>query len=490
MEPVAQVIVPITTHFQHLANVPTSGYVNKVSERRSARGHAMRTSRGPGMTGTRTGRWIAAAAMLYGSVVLAQPPSSRPNPAPNPGPQDALGESKARQRIADQRAEAEVMQTLAEAGRTAKTNPARAVQQLRAAQNNLDLAVAISPETRRTLTALIQVKLNAINGGGAAAGPRIDPNGAAAKANQKAEFDRMVAEVKEVRDGISDIEKLRAVGRDADAEAIARRLSAKYPNNPSLMVLNRRDNTANNVAEARLFAMEQNDRVNKSFMSVDRSALPANGDVEFPKDWQAKTKHRLKQNEIQLTEREKKIITALDSPITVDFQGRPLGEVLQDLSTQLDQPLYLDEKSLGDLGADLKKPINLQARGLSGRTVLRQVLASQGLTFVVKDETIQVVTVEKARDMLVTRVYFLGDVVQGVGPFGGGATWGPYADYQQTMANVEVIIGTIESGVDPLCWKKNGGPCTITFHYPSMSIIVRAPAEVHATLGSKLGGGK
>src|SRR6476620_1690104 len=110
----------------------------------------------------------------------------------------------------------------------------------------------------------------------------------------------------------------------------------------------------------------------------------------------------------------------------------------------MDQPLFIDERSLADLGTDLKKPVSIQGRGVSARTVLRQALAAQGLTFVVKDETIQVVTVEKARGMLVTRVYYLGDVVQGVGPFGGSLTWGPYLDYQQTMANVGVVIDAIE----------------------------------------------
>jgi hypothetical protein len=97
------------------------------------------------------------------------------------------------------------------------------------------------------------------------------------------------------------------------------------------------------------------------------------------------------------------------------------------------------------------------------------------------------VTVEKARDMLTTRVYYLGDVVQGVGPFGGGAAWGPFLDFQQTMANAQLIVDAIQDSVDPLSWKKRGGPATVTFHFPTMSLIVRASSEVHASLGSKFG---
>jgi hypothetical protein len=219
-----------------------------------------------------------------------------------------------------------------------------------------------------------------------------------------------------------------------------------------------------------------------------RSSLPPKGDIEFPADWKDLTARR-KKMEPQLTAKEKSLIEALDKPVTLTFNGRPFEEALQDLSNQMNQSLFLDKKSIEDQGVELKKPVQLDAKNLSARTVLRQILGAQGLTFVVKDEAIQVVTVERARDMLVTRVYYLGDIIQGVGPFGGALTWGPLLDFQQTQANAKLIVDSITSSIDPLSWKPNG-PGTVTFHFPSMSLIVRASSEVHATLGSKLGGGR
>ena len=166
-----------------------------------------------------------------------------------------------------------------------------------------------------------------------------------------------------------------------------------------------------------------------------------------------------------------------------------------DLALALDEGSLISGRLVGpdgpvqDLGIDLQKPFTLSANGVSARTVLRQVLASQGLTFVIKDQVIQVVDTERAKNMLVTRVYYLGDVVRGTGPF-GGLEWGPLANFQQTVANVDAIMKAITASIDPLSWKEKGGPASITFHYPSMSIIVRASAEVHASLGSKIGGGR
>lgn len=148
----------------------------------------------------------------------------------------------------------------------------------------------------------------------------------------------------------------------------------------------------------------------------------------------------------------------------------------------LDLPLLLDKRSVEDLMLDLKKGATLQANGLAARTVLRSVLDAHGLTFVVKDETVQIVTVERARSILTTRVYYLGDLVNGVGPF-SGIQWGPFVNAQQTQANADAIVQMIRKSIDPLSWNgETGGAGSITFHYPSMSIIVRASAEVHYTM--------
>ena len=168
---------------------------------------------------------------------------------------------------------------------------------------------------------------------------------------------------------------------------------------------------------------------------------------------------------------------------------RPLDEALQDISNMLDVPLLIDKKSLDALGLDLKTGSTLQAKGISGRTVLRSVLGALGLTFVVKDETIQIVTVEKAKTMLVTRVYYLGDLIKGVGPF-SDPRLPPAITAQQTQANAAAIIELIKK-IDPLSWDGEAhGPGTITYHAPTQSIIVRNSTEVQFSLSNAIYGNK
>ena len=50
-------------------------------------------------------------------------------------------------------------------------------------------------------------------------------------------------------------------------------------------------------------------------------------------------------------------------------------------------------------------------KGMTLRSVLKKVLGDFGLTYVVREQTIHITTAQKAKDMLIVRTYYLGDVV-------------------------------------------------------------------------------
>ena len=438
------------------------------------------------MTHVTSTRWAATAVASFGlfATALAGQP-------PRPDPIDA---ARAQQRVADQKAEANVNEAIQSAERAAKgNNPAKAAQFLKSAQLDIDRAAAISGDARKQLTNLLQAKLAVVEGRPLAnptPAARPDPMGPEARAALKAAAEKYYAELKDVREGIKAVEKAQDDGRTREATAEIARLAKLYPTNPSVFALGQKESMQDRIANAQAHYAESSSRWVTNQKNLNTSSLPAIMDVEFPKGWKELSARRLAATAVQLTAKEKKIIEALDKPLTINFNERPLEEALQDLSNQLDVPLLLDKKSLEDLLIDLKKGVSLQAKGLSARTVLRSILGTQGLTFVVKDETIQVVTVERSKSLLTTRVYYLGDLVQGVGPF-SGLEWGPLLNLQQNQANVAAIVDAVRK-VDPLSWSgpDTGGPGTVTFHTASMSIIVRNSAEVHFSLGKSFGPGR
>jgi len=427
---------------------------------------------------------------VFATAIAAQPP--RPGTPPDP-----LKDATTQRQIAEQKTGADITQTLENADRLAKSNRiATASQTLKTAKQNLQFTQGISETARTRFTAMLDAKLAAIEGRPFAnpvnPGVKLDPKGPEMKAAQADVAAKYFAELKDVREGIKRIETAQAAGKTNEANAEVARLTKLYPTNPSVWALGQKDSMQNRVADAQAYYVEASRRWVANQKNINNSSLPIvneNG-VEFPKDWAEKSKIRLAANTVQLTAKEKKIIEALDKPISVGFSDRPLDEALQDLSNLFDQPLLIDKKSLEDLGLDLKKGVSLQGKSLSGRTVLRAVLATQGLTFVVKDETIQIVTVERSKTLLTTRVYYLGDLVQGVGPF-SDIQWGPFINQQQTQANVTALLDSIRK-IDPLSWSgpDTGGPGTITYHAASQSIIVRNSAEVHASLGNAFYGKK
>jgi hypothetical protein len=382
----------------------------------------------------------------------------------------------------------------------AGTNPVKAADALRKAQVNLvDLNVGISGDARKELTAVLQSRISAYGGKPTAvvpgANPRpnpvvLDPKGVELKADQKEALAKQAAEHKDVVTRIKLVETYSATGNTAQANTEIAKLARDYPLNPSVLALGQTGSMQDRLASAQAYVVESRNRWVANQINMNKSSLPAIMDVEFPADWKEKSKIRLDALKIKLTPTEQKIIEALDKPMTLGFNERPLEEALQDLSNTFGVPLYIDKKSLEDLGLDLKKGVSMAGKGLSGRTVLRGILATQGLTFVVKDEAIQIVTVERSRTLLTTRVYYLGDLVQGVGPF-SGLQWGPFINAQQTQANLTAIIDAIRK-IDPLSWNgpDTGGPGSVTYHAASQSIIVRNSAEVHFTLGNAIYGRK
>lgn len=424
-------------------------------------------------------RWALAmmAVGVTGSVGFGQTP---------PGTLSPIDRAKAYTRILDQKAEAEIRGTLAEADRIAKIDRKQAVRRLREAVVTLDLSSQISSNKRAELARLVQGHIDVLEGR-VPANPGTAPVGIHPKVAQYRQQASAVTlaygkEAKEVAESITEIEKLVDIGKTSAARSRIASLANKYPNNPSVIALMSQNDFGTGIAEARKLAKRTGDAVRFAMNDVQESAIPATQNVEFPKNWAELTKAR--EEKSLIGPEEEAILRALEQPVKTPLNNAPFLETVQSLSNLVGKEIYLDKRSLEDAGLDLQRAVNMPGN-VSARTALRTVLQAQGLTFVIKDKIIQVVTIEKARDLQVTRAYYMGDLIQMAGPFGGAVTWGPQIDYQQTMSNAQVVVDSIKQSVDPMIWKDRGGPGIVVFHYPSMSVIVRAPAEVHADLSGK-----
>src|SRR5262249_15888138 len=147
----------------------------------------------------------------------------------------------------------------------------------------------------------------------------------------------------------------------------------------------------------------------------------------------------------KLTAGEKALLEALQKLVPVDYDMATFQSVLDDLSKKLGgQTILIDKQALEEANVTYDTPITLHSnKPVTARPALKRVLADVGLTYVIRKETIEVTTVARAREMLTTRTYYLGDLV-GV----GNPLLPAVANQFQMMQAIGTIINQIQ-GIDP-----------------------------------------
>lgn len=430
---------------------------------------------------------LAAGLFVTFGIALAQPPVPQPIPQP-PG---ALDRALAARALAEQQAAAQVSEAITQAQGIARVAPEKAVRDLKSLRTSIATRADIGPAKQTELLAQLSTAVdNLTRAGKNPAGPApIDPRLILRSEQNQKQHDAVQSEAKAVRDAVSEITKDEADGKLTDARAKIDLLAKRYPTNAVALQLKEFGLLRENLALAKAVSSEMSRRFDKNLEGVRMAALPPITDMEFPKDWKEITERRQKLNQVQLGAEEQALLQALETRISVPLRGQPFEEIIQTLSNAIGKNIYIDKASFDNLSLDMKQLVNLEG-GVSARTALRGMLQSLGMTFIIRDKIIKVVSVEEARKNMMTRAYEIRDVVQAGGPFNGGATWGPYLDYMQTQRNAEMLVESIVNGVDPNAWSTRGGTSTITFNYATMSIIVRAPSEVHYSLGQAMYGGK
>jgi len=216
--------------------------------------------------------------------------------------------------------------------------------------------------------------------------------------------------------------------------------------------------------------------------------MPTDADVTFPKNWKEMSERRKLYAGPRLSPKEVALLKALNSTLSVDFNGTTLQKAVEYLQERTGQTIIIDEGSLKDASVDYTTDtVTFKQKAITFRTVLRKVLGDHNLTYVIKEGMIQVVTPERARNMMVVRVYPINDLVAAA-PY--AQNFGPYVARAQMFANAQGLISTIQATVEPSLWNVNGGGGSITFFPEGPALIIRAPAELHYQLGNgNLSGG-
>jgi hypothetical protein len=186
----------------------------------------------------------------------------------------------------------------------------------------------------------------------------------------------------------------------------------------------------------------------------------------------------------KLSKEEANLLKTLSSTISVDFDKSQFKDVMNYLTDKLGINIFPDTASLKDAGVEYDTPVSFKASKVTVRTVLKKILGDLGLTYVIMEGNIQVITPDRTKDYMVARSYPIQDLIA---PF--DMRWGPIANRiqmnQQAAGLIQLIINTVE----PSSWQGNSerGYGTISYDPATMSLVVRQTAEMHYMLGGGLG---
>ena len=391
------------------------------------------------------------------------------------GPNDILEQQKQLLKVAADKMEQQTNDALAEAKKIAASDPTQATAVLKKVLAQLESDNALTDARRNSLIKTVKDRIIAIKG--AAAEKPV--KGGDAKSDTET-----TSEQKIINRTLELIEKMQREGRTAEASRLANDLARRYPDNAAVKAAVRTTAAVDATKSGQEIVNDADKRILATLNQTDKSAIPPNGDVEFPKDWAKKMADRKGLNEQILSAKELQILKALSSTIKPEYSNASLTDVLDDLATKLNVTFVVDKASLSDAGVTSDTQVNLNfPRGVAARTGLRKILSDLGLTYVIKNETVQIVSEAKAKEMMVTRTYYIGALMAG-GQFNdAGIRFNPWFDQIQAAQNVKALVEMIQGSIDPQSWEANGGKGTIKFYAPTMAIIIRQSAEVHGMMG-------
>ena len=175
---------------------------------------------------------------------------------------------------------------------------------------------------------------------------------------------------------------------------------------------------ARNINQMNDLVVQRNEMFNDALYQVELAHVPFPDEppIIYPSAevWEDITIRREKYKSVDIVRpgsAEENIMKELENEAKVDVIETPFSDVIRDIAKDHEITIVLDPEGLEEADVTPDQLITLNLKGISLRSVLRILLGPLHLTYVVKDEVLQITSEEKAAEQLVTKVYPVGDLV-------------------------------------------------------------------------------
>lgn len=340
----------------------------------------------------------------------------------------------AERKIVAGKVQAEVESGLADARRLMGQNPEQAEQDLKLILQNIESSTDLAPEMRGQLrqrleSAIRQARRVATE----VAARRADLEEQAAIAKERERVNQMLTMHEQQLKQIMDrFDSLMEEGRWQIAESeVAPEVQKLAPGTTLAASAMEGGRLQRAVNENVLLLQSREKNFLATLFEVEKSFVPFPDEPPIiypsPARWEQLTRAREKYKAVDLGRQgssEARIFQELNRPTTIEFVEQPLKDVVLYLQEQHNIPIVLASKKLEEASVSPDTPITKNLKGITLRSALRLMLNELELTYVVREEVLQITTPEDAESQLITKVYPVGDLVIPPASLSGGGGMG------------------------------------------------------------------
>jgi hypothetical protein len=179
--------------------------------------------------------------------------------------------------------------------------------------------------------------------------------------------------------------------------------------------------------------------------------------------------------------------------VDLNFNETPLRQVIEDLHELAQINVVADMDALREAGVDMNAPLSLKVEDMALRSALNILLKQARLTYVIKDEALQITTEGYARGKLRIVTYPVADLVVPVGS--GDNELAPFLCRKYPDAAGRHVPGTtaeealmrlIMQTIEPNSWSEVGGKGTIQYFPLGLALVINQTQDVQEQIADFL----
>lgn len=216
---------------------------------------------------------------------------------------------------------------------------------------------------------------------------------------------------------VEEYNKLMEERRYAEAEVLAKQANELAPNNETVRIMTFQSQFVARMTRDQEIQRDKERGFYEAMRNVDDASRPFDDNrplqMGSAKEWLELTGNRGRSDsEARLSPEERAIYAALQQRVEVNFQDKPLGEVLDMLSEITGINIVPDPAGFVEENVQTSEQVTLNLRQpVSLRSALRLMLDPLGLDYTVQHETLKITSKRLTQNTLTTVVYDVADLV-------------------------------------------------------------------------------